>query len=246
MGIHSDSPTDSDHLCDYGCNAVLEECYGGNATCVKKAECTVCGAEYGALLNHIDEDFDHLCDFECGKSDMGAHSDSPTDSDHLCDYGCNETLEECYGGSAKCEEKAKCIVCNKEYGDALSHDWDSGEITTNPTCTKKGVKTFTCRRNSPHTRTENTDAAGHSYNGICDSDCNTCGEKRTPASHSDADENHICNVCGAELPREEPSTGTVIAIVIASVVTVTIGAFSIFWFAVRKKGFKDLIGIFKK
>ena len=38
--------------------------------------------------------------------------------------------------------------------DANAHAWDEGEITTNPTCSAKGVKTFTCQHNSEHTKTE--------------------------------------------------------------------------------------------
>ncbi len=43
---------------------------------------------------------------------------------------------------------------------ALGHDYDSGVITTEPTCEEKGVKTFTCSRCS-ETKTEEIDALGH-------------------------------------------------------------------------------------
>ncbi|MBR2778882.1 MAG: carbohydrate-binding domain-containing protein [Firmicutes bacterium] len=37
---------------------------------------------------------------------------------------------------------------------AVGHDWDEGTVTTAPTCTKDGVRTYTCRNDSSHTYTE--------------------------------------------------------------------------------------------
>ena len=31
--------------------------------------------------------------------------------------------ESCSGGAATCTEKAKCVICNEEYGQPLGHDW---------------------------------------------------------------------------------------------------------------------------
>lgn len=52
-----------------------------------------------------------------------------------------------------------CALCNEKIGDgdsipALGHDWDEGKITTQPTLEKDGVRTFTCRNDASHTRTE--------------------------------------------------------------------------------------------
>ena len=52
----------------------------------------------------------------------------------------------------------KCTVC----GISCSHSWNSGTVTTQPTCTAKGVKTYTCNT-CKHTKTESVDATGHSY-----------------------------------------------------------------------------------
>ncbi len=43
---------------------------------------------------------------------------------------------------------------------AKGHEWDEGVITTEPTCTEKGVKTFTCSV-CEDIRTEEVDALGH-------------------------------------------------------------------------------------
>ncbi|MBP3479419.1 MAG: NPCBM/NEW2 domain-containing protein, partial [Oscillospiraceae bacterium] len=37
---------------------------------------------------HVDNNKDHKCDRNCGKTDMGIHGDSAEDDDHVCDYGC--------------------------------------------------------------------------------------------------------------------------------------------------------------
>ena len=109
---------------------------------------------------------------------------------HSCST-CNaaETVN-CSGGTATCTEKAKCTDCKAEYGDALGHDftvrqydddnhwmkcsrcdeienksshtWDSGTVTTAPTCTKAGERTYTCTECGA-TKTEPIKATGHSW-----------------------------------------------------------------------------------
>ncbi|MBR3328325.1 MAG: fibronectin type III domain-containing protein, partial [Atopobiaceae bacterium] len=46
---------------------------------------------------------------------------------------------------------------------ALGHDWDAGEVTTDPTCEEAGVLTYTCKRDGSHTRTETIDPLGHDW-----------------------------------------------------------------------------------
>ena len=46
--------------------------------------------------------------------------------------------------------------------ECTNHDWDEGVITTEPTCTTKGVKTFTCN-NCKTTKTEEVNALDHDY-----------------------------------------------------------------------------------
>lgn len=53
-----------------------------------------------------------------------------------------------------------------------THEWGTGTVTTEPTCTEKGVKTFTCA--CGETKTEDVDALGHAdENGdfLCDHNC---------------------------------------------------------------------------
>lgn len=100
-----------------------EACYGGTATCQKKAECEVCGAEYGELNAHeftgeirqFVEDGVEYHNRKCANCDA---------------YGLNgeaDAKEACSGGKATCLDKAICKVCNKEYGSALGHDFTASE-----------------------------------------------------------------------------------------------------------------------
>ena len=65
-----------------------------------------------------------------------------------------------------------------EYLDNCEHTYDNGTVTTAPTCTNEGEKTFTCTK-CGHTYTEVVDALGHMYsNGTC----LLCGEAE-PCDH---------------------------------------------------------------
>ena len=116
----------------------------------------------------------------------------------VCTCGAVFHKAEHSGGTATCTEKAKCAVCGAEYGDALGHDfttswthddnehwkqcsrcdakddvsphtWDSGTITTAPTCTKAGKETYSCTK-CDATKIEPIPATGHSWKSDWTSD----------------------------------------------------------------------------
>lgn len=108
------------------------------------------------------------------------------------------------GGTATCTEKAICEGCSLPYGNTLGHDftggtwqtdadhhwkkcsrcdvtdtespheWNSGEVTTQPTCTTAGQKTYTCTVCSA-TKVETLDALGHNF-AKYDAKAATCTE----------------------------------------------------------------------
>ena len=98
-----------------GCTAKTEIAVhsGGQATCQKKAECEVCGQEYGELGAHnYGSEWKHdetshwrECQTEgcTAKTDVAAHS----------------------GGQATCQKKAECEVCSQEYGELGAHNYGS-------------------------------------------------------------------------------------------------------------------------
>ena len=95
--------------------------------------------------------------------------------------------------------------CGAE-ADRGPHDWDNGQVTTQPTCTNAGEKTFTCNE-CGRKKTEQIDATGHSWKQEWNSDethhwhecVNGCDAKDAYAEHADNDKNHVCDTCGKVL-----------------------------------------------
>lgn len=74
-----------------------------------------------------------------------------------------------------------------------THDWGSGTVTTEPTCEKKGVRTYTCSI-CHETKTEELAALGHQWdNGKVTTDP-TCEEKGVKT--------YTCTVCQATRTEE--------------------------------------------
>ena len=92
-------------------------------------------------------------------------------------------------------EGKHCSVCNKVLAKqtivpAKGHSWDSGKITIVPTCTKTGVKTYTCTACAA-TRTETVSATGHTAVAVAKVEP-TCTQPGRAAGTK-------CSVCGEVL-----------------------------------------------
>ena len=67
--------------------------------------------------------------------------------------------------------------------ECIKHDWDEGVVTTEPTCTKDGIKTYTCK-NCATTKTETIKALGHDYSNDWTIDKEaTCQEEGSKSHH---------------------------------------------------------------
>ena len=122
--------------------------------------------------------------------------------------GHTEVIDEAVAATCTTPGKTEgkhCSVCNevlvaqKEI-PAKGHSWDEGVITTSPTCSDAGVKTYTCTVCS-ETKTEVLDATGHTPVTIAEQPA-TC----TEAGHTAGVK---CSVCGATISgiEEIPATG---------------------------------------
>ncbi|MBR4761184.1 MAG: hypothetical protein IK086_00930, partial [Clostridia bacterium] len=104
-------------------------------------------------------------------------------------------------------DKNSAVVGAKASGDdyelpfvptETNHEWNNGVVTTAPTCTTPGVKTYTCKLNPAHTYTEEIPATGHTAapavteNEVA-ATCETVGSYNSVV---------YCSVCHAKLSEE--------------------------------------------
>jgi len=132
---------------------VTENCVGGDPTCEEGGTCTVCNDEYCDAINHNWGAWVSNGD--------GTHTKTcKNDATHKVTENCN--------GKATCTEKAKCTVCNTEYGSVLGHAY--GAWTSNG----NGTHTHTCANNSEHKETlECTGGTATCTDKAVCKDCNT-------------------------------------------------------------------------
>ncbi len=189
---------------------------GGTATCQHKAECSVCGKEYGNLATHTPNTDDGDCTTAITCSVCGDVT-TPAKASHT-------------GGTATCKDKAKCTVCGKAYGNLKAHtpNADDGDCTTAITCSICGEVTTpakashtggtaTCQHKAECSvcGKEYGDLGAHTPNAD-DGDCMTaitcsiCGEVTTPAKASHAggtatcQAKAICSECSKEYGEIDP------------------------------------------
>ena len=117
---------------------------GGTATCVEKAECSVCGETYGELGEH---------NYGVWTSNNnGTHS-------KVCSYESSHVItENCSGGTATCTTKAVCDDCNTSYGQLEPHVFDKEVVEekylkSKATCTEKAKYYYSCSCGAVSTET---------------------------------------------------------------------------------------------
>ena len=132
-----------------GCGVTEKvNCSGGEATCIAKAVCKDCGAEYG-------------------EKDLSNHTGgTATCTEKAVCQRCGERYGEINpnnhtGGTATCTKKAICQRCKQEYGEInpYNHDYEK-TVTKEPTCDEHGSATYVCK-NCNDTYTEPIPATGH-------------------------------------------------------------------------------------
>ena len=166
-------------LCDYRC----ADHTGGTATCVKKAECEICGAEYGEMAAHS---------FTTEKAETQYLKSAAT---------CTEKAIY-YKSCAVCGLSSEGTADETTFfsGNALDHNW--GDWTSN----EDGTHTRTCTVDgcSAVTQTENCIDANKDHK------CDYCGKKLTEHTGGKATckDKAKCEVCGAEYGELDPKNHT--------------------------------------
>lgn len=85
---------------------------GGTAKCGEMAKCAACKAEYGEVMQH---QWSKTPEY----TDKNGHAYKCT----VC--GEHDTVQAHSGGTADCQNKAKCSVCGTEYGKTGDHTWST-------------------------------------------------------------------------------------------------------------------------
>lgn len=136
-----------------------------------RAYCETCGKWVGTTSTYEYKDggyhWEHVSCAECG-----THLSSPRKKHN-------------WSGTATCTSGQTCTVCGGT-SNPLGHNYESS-VTTQPTCTTDGVRTYVCKNDSSHTYTEPIPATGHNLEKVekkdagCTEDgyetywkCNTC------------------------------------------------------------------------
>ena len=168
------------------------------------AYCDICGKWVGTTSTYEYKDggyhWEHVSCAECGTNISNPRS------------------EHNWSGTATCTSGQTCTVCGGT-SNPLGHNYESS-VTTEPTCTTDGVRTYVCKNDSSHTYTEPIPATEHNYESsvtteatcttegvrtyVCKNDSSHTYTEPIPAVAHDwssnwiSDENnhwHKCNAC---------------------------------------------------
>ena len=138
------------------------------------AYCDICGKLVGTTSTYEYKDggyhLEHVSCAECGTNISNPRS------------------EHNWSGTATCTSGQTCTVCGGT-SNPLGHNYESS-VTTEPTCTTDGVRTYVCKNDSSHTYTEPIPAVAHDWssNWISDENnhwhkCNACTETTAVGKH---------------------------------------------------------------
>ena len=83
-----------------------------------------------------------------------------------------------YTSGIKCSDCGEILVEPEEI-PPTGHNWDSGKITLEPTCTETGEKVYTCQNNSSHIYTDDVPVSDHKWDDGTISKNPTCTETGT-------------------------------------------------------------------
>ena len=233
------------------CEYVTEttECIGAGAGCISDDHCLLCNQFLSVAAGHKEETVEareptcskvgltegKRCSV-CGEV-LVAQEEIPT-LDHVYASDCDESCSSCSatrtplaehsGGKATCQAKARCEVCDAEYGELAQHS-----------------ATTEWRTNETH----------HYHLCIYWTEGGSCQERLDYAEHADTDSNGKCDICDYAMSTgtvepdtdTEPGTdpvdpdndasgdddglgiGAVVAIIVSSVAVIGGGSFAIFW-----------------
>ena len=194
MGTHA--AAEGSHVCDY-CGQIASECVDND----KNHNCDVCGKELSqhTPASAVEENVTAPTCTADGKHDevvYCSYCNGELERKTVTDGALGHDLVDVEGKTATCTEDGytahkDCSRCDytegKEVINAFDHKY-SASVTTAPTCTAKGVRTYTCEHDASHTYTEDIEinANAHDWNEgvvITQPTCTTVGIKTYTCKH---------------------------------------------------------------
>lgn len=197
-GEHSDADEkwnyDADgHYCECSCGLVYAAGAhkGGSATCTTKAVCDTCHVEYGSVdtSSHGQTEVRNASEASCNQEGYTGDTYCVDCGEMISTGSVIPATGKHIGGEATCMEQAVCEICGAAYGELNADNHGKIEI--------KGAVEATCG---------NAGFSGDVYCVDCDELIEAGSMIAATGAHTDADEDAICDDCGAELPKtEEPN-----------------------------------------
>jgi len=192
------------HTCACGTEFDVDAHKGGEATCVAKAKCEVCGAEYGELnaenhkgetevrdaLNPSCKDDGYTGDtycLDCGEMILKGEV-IPATGEHV---DANDAWE------TDGENHWHTCACGTEF-DKAAHDWAEANCTEPKTCKVCALTEGEALGHSHDMENWKTDKTSHWHQ------C-ACGDKIDVAEHVYGDDKY-CDICGYKKPAKKPTT----------------------------------------
>ena len=237
--------------------------HGSEATCQTKGKCSACGYEYYGEHDVAVPEYFYLDDMKC--VDYCATEG--------CDYVSDWNYH--MGGVSDCQHKAICEICHHEYGKLGEHvakaEWKTDENNHWHECKYCGGEQLEKSAHADANNDEKCDACGYDMpvsTEVPDTTPETDNPDTTPEggnssatpepdnsdtppeeedsdTTSEEDDNDDTSDESGEA-KKGLGAGAIVGIVAGSVAVGGTGGFALFWFAIKKKSFADLIAIFKK
>lgn len=243
-----------------------EDHIGGVATCTTLAICENCKASYGEpdADNHESEETKHIvraenpsmhdqqyvcCDAYISKA-YHSGGEATCSSAAICEY-CGEAYGQKNSDNHTADEFKYAQNPMDENSHVKYHKCCGVEIAVE-NHTQKDAATCERANTCGVCGIEYGQKLEHVYDNACDAECNTCGKlTREYRFHADEDNDSKCDNCQVEVDRsltaiDEPTDSglsgrDISAISTASAVALSAGAFSLYWFIIKKKSLSELL-----
>ena len=196
---------------------------GGEATCMSKAVCDLCGEEYGEVnadahsWNEGEVTTPATCSATGIKTYICTHNAEHTKTEdvaidenaHAWNAGEVTTPATCSATGTMtytCTHKAEHTKTEEIAINADAHAWNDGEVTTPATCSATGTKTYICMHNAEHIKTEDVaiDKNAHTQDATWAKDADShrhyypCCNADIVGDTAHTWENGVCSVVGCE------------------------------------------------